>query len=190
MQHYCSGPRRATCTSDTCVKFYKRASGRHPCGSGTWTGGVPAPGCKSLLNIIEHLLGPPGLPSVKKFLRALAARAFASRVRILGGFRPSIVVSRCAPALPRVGITRITSDYTRLPHRVIPCLVAIFVVGVGQNRAVELATALPLNRHGVNVLVPERRAKQHKNGPVGECRGDNTNRSAAMPRENFLRGFC
>ena len=38
-------------------------------------------------------------------------------MRILGGFRPSIVVSRCAPALPWVKIIPFTFDYTGLPHQ-------------------------------------------------------------------------
>ena len=46
-----------------------------------------------------------------------------------------------------------------------------------------------LNKHGLNVHGPERRAKQHTKVPVGECRGDDAHRSAAMPDVIFSMRF-
>ena len=70
--------------------------------------------CGSPFDIIEHLVHPPRLPCVKKFLRASMAGAFAFRVKILRYFGNRTGADRSAQAQPCGAITPITPDYTQL----------------------------------------------------------------------------
>ena len=70
-------------------KILEGGCGGSPRGAGARHLGHVAPGCETLLNIIEYLLRPPGLPSLKKSLCVRDPLAISFACEILAIFSQS-----------------------------------------------------------------------------------------------------